>query len=142
MNKPRIVLLASALLVAGLLCACDHPRNSPVAAEKPLLVLDRSGGIAGFQDHLVIGYHGQYYLAQGQQELIGTLSAETTSWLTERSSHLAPFTLRLEDNPGGPDNMVRQVMWTGLGNQVATQAEQQEILTWGVDLLASLVSRQ
>jgi hypothetical protein len=138
----RLARLAAVLLLIALLCSCDRPRSSPQSASEPVLVLERSGGIAGFMDHLVVGFDGQYYLSQQQKEYIGSLSADSTAWLREQYNRLAPFTLRLEDNPGGPDNMVRQVAWTGLGKQVATQAEQQELLRWGTDLLASLVKGQ
>ena len=138
----QLVVLTLALLVIGLLCSCDRPRASPQAASEPVLVLERTGGIAGFADHLVVGFDGQYYLSQRQKEYIGSLSANSTVWLRDQYNRLAPFTLRLEDNPGGPDNMVRQVVWTGLGKQVATQAEQQEILNWSIDLLATLLKPQ
>jgi hypothetical protein len=107
-----------------------------------LLAFERTGGIAGFQDRLVIGNNGEYYLKTSGVERIGSLSADRVSQLRDWFTRLALFTLRLEDNPGGPDNMVHQVAWTGLGKQVATQAEQQQILKWGTELLASLVKGQ
>ena len=136
----RLVKLAAALLLIVLLCSCDRPRGSPQSASEPVLVLERSGGIAGFMDHLVVGFDGQYYLSQRQKEFIGSLSADSTAWLRERYNRLASFTLRLEDNPGGPDNMVRQVTWAGLGKTAATQAEQEQILQWAGDLLAELTT--
>ena len=140
MKKPCLLTLAFSLLLVALLCACDRPNTTPPEAEpgKPLLIFERSGGIAGFQDHLVLGYDGQYYVAQGSAERIGSLSAETMSQLREWYVRLAPFTLRLEDNPGGPDNMLRQTTWVGLGKQPASQAEQQELLKWAGELLAQL----
>lgn len=138
----RLARLTLALLLIGLLCSCDQPHSSPQTSSEPVLVVERTGGIAGFADHLVVGFDGQYYLSQRQKEFIGSLSAESTAWLRDQYNRLAPFTLRLEDNPGGPDNMVRQIVWTGLGKEVATQAEQQKILNWGIDLLATLVKAQ
>ena len=138
----RLSRIAAVLLLIALLCSCDRPRSSPQTTSQPVLVVERTGGIAGFMDHLVVGFDGQYYLSQGQKEYIGTLSAESITWLREKYNRLAPFTLRLEDNPGGPDSMVHQAVWTGLGKQVATQDEQQEILRWGTDVLASLVKGQ
>lgn len=138
----RLVVFTVTLLLIALLCSCDRPNSSPQTAREPVLVVERTGGIAGFADHLVVGFDGQYYLSQRQKEFIGSLGAESTAWLREQYTRLAPFTLRLEDNPGGPDNMVRQVVWTGLGKEVATQAEQQKILNWGIDLLATLVKAQ
>ena len=138
--RRHVLWLGILLLFVSLPCGCDKPPSARPTAEpgKPLLTFERTGGIAGFQDRLVIGYDGEYYLAQGQRERIGMLSAERTTQLRGWYVRLAPFTLRLEDNPGGPDNMVRQVVWAGLGKVAASQAEQGEILKWAADLLAEL----
>jgi len=104
-----------------------------------LLVFERLGGIAGFQDKLVIGSNGEYYLSrQGQEERIGSLSSERRTQLQSWLERLAPFTLRLEDNPAKPDNLVRQLVWIGLGRVTANQTQQQEMLKWASDVLAEL----
>jgi hypothetical protein len=140
MKRSALLLGALCLLFIPLLSGCDRTAPAPQAEPgKPLLTFERSGGIAGFQDRLVIGYSGEYYLKSIQVERIGSLSAERATQLRNWFVRLAPFTLRLEDNPGGPDNMVRQVTWTGLGKVTAAQAEQQEILKWASDLLAELI---
>jgi hypothetical protein len=139
MKRSALLLGALCLLFVSLLSGCDRAAPAPQAEPgKSLLTFERSGGIAGFQDRLVIGYSGEYYLKSSQVERIGSLSAERTTQLRNWFVHLAPFTLRLEDNPGGPDNMVRQATWAGLGKVTATEAEQQEIQKWASDLLAEL----
>jgi len=139
MKRPALLLAVLCLLCVPLLSGCDRAAPVPQAESGTvLLAFERIGGIAGFQDRLVIGYAGEYYLKSGQVERIGSLSAESTTQLRNWFVRLAPFTLRLEDNPGGPDNMVRQVIWTGLGKVTATQTEQQDILKWAGDLLAEL----
>jgi len=139
MKRFALLLTVLCLLFVPLLSACDRAAPAPQAEPgTSLLTFERTGGIAGFQDRLVIGSAGEYYLRQAAAERIGSLSVERSSQLRDWSARLAAFTLRLEDNPGGPDNMVRQVMWTGPGKATATQAEQQEILKWASDLLAEL----
>ena len=141
MKRLALLLAVLCLLFVPFLSGCDRTPAPPQAeAGKPLLVFERTGGIAGFQDRLVIGNGGEYYLRSGQVERIGSLSADRVSQLRDWFARLALFTLRLEDNPGGPDNMVRQVTWAGLGKATATQAEQEQILQWAGDLLAELTT--
>lgn len=141
MKRSALLLAVLCLLFVPLLSACDRTPSPPQAeAGKPLLTFERIGGIAGFQDRLVIGNDGEYYLKSTQVERIGSLSADRVSQLRNWFARLAPFTLRLEDNPGGPDNMVRQVTWAGLGKTTATQTEQEQILKWASDLLAELTT--
>jgi len=139
MKRYALLLAVLCLMLVPLLAGCD--RTPPSVQAEPgtvLLAFERTGGIAGFQDRLVVGYAGEYYLKSGQVERIGSLGAERSTQLRDWFVRLAPFTLHLEDNPGGPDNMVRQVTWTGLGKATATQAEQEQILQWAGDLLAEL----
>jgi len=139
MKRYPLMLPVLCVLSVLLLSSCD--RQAPILQSepgRPLLIFERSGGIAGFQDRLVVGYGGEYYLKSGQTERIGSLSGDRVTQLQNWSGRLALFTLRLEDNPGGPDNMMRQVTWAGLGKVSATQAEQEAILKWASDLLAEL----
>lgn len=127
------------LLAVLLLLSCDQPRRSTVVPDTPLLTFERTGGIAGFQDRLLIGYKGEYYLVRsGRPERIGSLSPQRLSQLRSWMERVAPFTLRLEDNPGGPDNLIRQLIWAGQGRSVPDEALQQEILNWAISLLDEL----
>ena len=135
----RVVFILVGLL-AVLLVGCDRPSGVRAGEQSdvPLLVFARTGGIAGFQDRLVIGPAGEYYLIQQSQERISALSAETQEQLDTWRKNLAPFTLKLEDNPGGPDNMVRQLVWAGSGKANADERQQQEILDWASNLFVEL----
>jgi hypothetical protein len=143
MNRQVILLAVLAVCLSLLVAGCDRQPSTPPAPEpgQPLMVYERTGGIAGFQDRLVIGYNGEYYLGQQGAERIGSLSAERVAQLRGWFVRLAPFTLRLEDNPGGVDNMVRQAIWSGLGKTPATQAEQRDILNWAGELFTELLSK-
>ena len=129
------------LLSAATLGGCDQPpgaRPTSVSGQL-LLTFDQKGGIAGFQDRLVVGYGGEYYLQRGGRvERIGSLGLEKRGQLEGWAEGFAPFTLRLEDNPGGPDNLVRQLVWVGLGELSANGSQQKEILDWVADLVGEL----
>nr|MBC7244340.1 hypothetical protein [Chloroflexota bacterium] len=137
--KRSALLTVLCLSVVLLFASCDQPRRSAVTPGTPLLTFERSGGIAGFQDRLVIGYGGEYYFVRsGRPERIGSLRSEKYAQLEKWMERVAPFTLRLEDNPGGPDNLVRLLVWTGPGRAVPDEAQQREILNWASGLLDEL----
>ena len=131
-------LLVTAAIALG--NGCDRPAGRTLGtAPIRLLVFEQQGGIAGFQDRLVVGYGGEYYLQRGGRvERIGSLGLEKRGQLEGWAEGFAPFTLRLEDNPGGPDNLVRQLVWVGLGKLSANGSQQKEILDWGADLVGEL----
>ena len=69
MKRRAMVISVLLVLTIALLSGCDGPPPVGPTSEPgaPLLVFERIGGIAGFQDKLVIGYGGEYYLErQGQ----------------------------------------------------------------------------
>jgi hypothetical protein len=138
--------LVTGMLLMALLAAaagCDTPGDTLPAPASGKVVLNyaRIGGIAGFQDRLVIGASGEYYLTQGAREAIGSISSSRRKVLDNWRAQYAPFTLTLEDNPGGPDNMKRQVAWTGDGKTVATDAEQRQMLDWAAALMQELTTK-
>lgn len=140
----RSIIMVSLLLAVVLGSGCDRPLSVPKTPEPgvPLLILERTGGIAGFQDKLVIGYGGAYYLTRsGQNERIGTLGPDRLAQLETWAQGFAPLTLRLEDNPSGPDNLIQQLTWTGLGTGTANKGQQQEMLAWALNLLDELSAR-
>jgi hypothetical protein len=105
----------------------------------PVLIFERQGGIAGFQDKLVVGYGGEYYLSRGATgDRIGMLPSDRRMELQGWLDRLAPFTWKSEDNPGGPDSMVQVLVWAGLGTANADDAQQQELLDWAANLLQEL----
>ncbi len=137
----RSIIMVALLLAVVLGSGCDQPLSVPKPPEAgvPLLILERTGGIAGFQDKLVIGYGGEYYLTRsGQKERIGALSPDRLAELETWAQGFAPLTLRFEDNPSGPDNLIQQLVWTGLGTGAADKGQQQEMLAWAVNLLDEL----
>ncbi len=136
----RVVLVISMFLFAALASGCDRPVQAPPGdGDVPLLTWEQQGGIAGFQDRLVLGQGGEYYLSRGGGlERIGSLPPEWQTELDAWRGRFAPFTLKLEDNPGGPDSMIRQLWWAGLGTVQADELQQQEILDWAVELFAEL----
>jgi hypothetical protein len=103
-----------------------------------VLIFERQGGIAGFQDKLVIGYAGEYYLWRDGRDHIGLLDAERRVQLAGWSDSFVPFVIKLEDNPGGPDNLVHRLEWAALGRLYANQSQQEEILEWAANLLQEL----
>lgn len=128
------------LLIISLLCACDQPRVRPtIEPGGVLLSFERTGGIAGFMDRLTISAAGEYQLTRkGQPERNGTLNNEQRAQLDTWQQRFSAFTLTLEDNPGGPDNMKREAIWSGVGKTAPTQAEQRQILDWAAALLGEL----
>jgi hypothetical protein len=135
-----LLLVLSALTTMGL-AGCDRPPRSTVtpAPGAPVLILERTGGIAGFADKLALGANREYYLSRrGHQDRIGQLSQAQRAQLDDWLQRFGPFTLRVEDNPGGPDSMLHELMWDGVGPIVASETQQQAILEWARNLLAEL----
>jgi len=139
--KRHLALWGIALLLASaVLYACDQPGAPPTAEPGAvLLTFERIGGIAAFADRLAVAASGEYHLARrGQPERLGTLGAERHGQLQSWAGRFAAFTLTLEDNPNGPDNMKRRVVWVGAGKNVPGEAEQQAVLDWAAAVLDEL----
>ena len=139
--KRHLALWGIALLLASaVLYACDQPGAPPTAEPGAvLLTFERLGGIAAFEDKLVTAAGGEYHLARrGQLERLGTLGAERRAQLQSWAGRFAAFTLTLEDNPNGPDNMKRRVVWAGAGKTMPNEAEQHAVLDWAAALLDEL----
>ena len=140
MKKHSLLLFVGITLLLALLCACDQPRVRPtIEPDAVLLSFERTGGIAGFMDRLTISAGGEYHLTRkGQPERIGALSSERRAQLDTWLQRFSAFTLTLEDNPGGPDNMKHEAIWSGVGKTAPTQAEQRQVLDWAAALLGEL----
>jgi len=142
MKKRAVPFVVCLLLIISVLCACDQPRVRPtIEPGGVLLSFERTGGIAGFMDRLTISAGGEYHLTRkGQPERIGALSSERRAQLDTWLRRFSAFTLTLEDNPGGPDNMKHEAIWSGVGKTAPTQAEQRQVLDWAAALLGELIA--
>ena len=138
MRRLRFGLIGCLVLL--LTASCDAPGPRPtIEPGAPLLTFQRIGGIAGFQDTLLIGYRGEFSLSQGGgRDRIGTLAKQRMAQLASWRDAFLPFVMQLEDNPGGPDNMIRRVELGGLGRRNATDAEQRAVMDWAAELLVEL----
>ncbi len=137
----RVTTLLLVLLALTVQAGCDRPPGGIATPEPgaPVLILERTGGIAGFADKLVLGTNAEYYLSRrGHQDRIGQLGQAQRAQLDDWLQRFGPFTLRVEDNPGGPDSMLHELMWDGVGPIVASETQQQAILEWARNLLAEL----
>jgi hypothetical protein len=139
--KRRLLLLSLTLLV--LVCgqsACGQSNIRPTSDPNATwLSFERSGGIAGFQDKLVLRASGEYHLTgRVQAERSGTLDANQRTQLQTWQGRFSSFALTLEDNPGGPDNMTRKLVWSGTGADKPSEAEQRQVLDWASKLLGTL----
>jgi hypothetical protein len=121
------------------------PANpTPAAATvpaAPALNFKLSGGIVGFCDDLTLDTTGNYVLRRAcaqPAEISGTLTPADFASLNSWVQNLASFQLKSEDNPGGPDNMVMELVFTGQGSTQADQAQQQVILDWVNSLLVRI----
>ena len=140
MKRHRALCCTVLLLSSALLHACDQPGAPPTAEPGAvLLTFERIGGIAALDDRLAVAAGGEYHLARrGQPERLGTLGAERRGQLQSWAGHFAAFALTLEDNPNGPDNMKRRVVWAGEGKTMPNEAEQHAVLDWAAALLDEL----
>ena len=140
MVSKRVWLWVSLCWIVTLVNGCDRPAGRTLGTTPiPLLVFEQQGGIAGFQDRLVVGQGGEYHLRRGRRvERIGTLAASRKAQLEGWREGFQPFTLWQEDNPGGPDSLARQLTWAGQGKLQATESQQRELMDWAVRLLGEL----
>lgn len=140
MVPKRAWLWVSVCWIIALVNGCDRPAGRALGtAPIPLLVFEQQGGIAGFQDRLVVGQGGEYHLRRGRRiERIGTLAASRKAEVEGWREGFGPFTLKQEDNPGGPDSLTRQLTWAGQGQLEATESQQHELMDWAVQLLDEL----
>ncbi|HXV99756.1 MAG TPA: hypothetical protein VEC93_15135, partial [Anaerolineae bacterium] len=114
-----------------------EPTLAPAAAAGPVVVFKLSGGIVGFCDELTIDGAGAYVLQICQQpdEITGTLEQADLDALTAWRQNLASFQFKSEDNPGGPDNLVVELVFNGQGSTEADEAQKRMILDWANGLL-------
>lgn len=107
----------------------------------PVLNFKVSGGIAGFCDDLTLDSAGNYVLRRAcaqPAEITGTLIPPDFEALNTWAKSAASFQYKSEDNPGGPDNMAVELVFTGQGAAQPDEAQQQAILDWTNSLLVRI----
>jgi hypothetical protein len=105
-----------------------------------ILTFKIAGGIIGFCDELVINQFGQYTLFDCNQAdpIVGTLDQPDLDSLQTWQENLADFHRTFEDNPGGADNLVTDLVFNGQGELEADDLEQQVIVDWVNGLILRL----
>lgn len=111
------------------------------AGSQPVLELQRSGGIAGFQDRLVIFDDGTARLQRGDAAAVEE-SLPESQWkkVKDYVSIFEPFAWHQEDNPGGPDNLVTDLDFYGAGKFEAAFDNQQEIVAYLQEIISTLAA--
>jgi hypothetical protein len=90
-----------------------------------------SGGIAGFCDSLTVSTGGDYvWQSCNGKSLNGGLEQGDLDVLQPWLTDLTAFQLLFEDNPGGPDNLTRELVFNGTGSTEADEAQKQVIFDW------------
>jgi len=109
------------------------------AGGEPVLEFQRLGGIAGFQDRLVVFDDGVARIQRGSQAPVEVnLSEEQWKQVKNYVAIFEPFAWRQADNPGGPDNLVTDLDFYGAGKFEAAFDNQKEIVGYMQELLAQL----
>lgn len=114
---------------------------APAASAAPVLNFKLSGGIVGFCDDLTLDAAGNYVLRRAcaqPAEITGTLAPPDFDSLKSWVQNLASFQYKSEDNPGGPDNMAMELVFTGQGATQPDEAQKQTILDWVNSLLVRI----
>lgn len=136
----RNIVWLAALLLIVLTAGCGSAREqqrvqrpaSTLPAPGPVVMqFHRQGGIAGLCDDVILHADGIIeYHPCGQPAHTATLTQSEQADLADWISKLRGFTFELEDNPGGPDNLVRELQFTGQGSAPATDEQKQKMLDW------------
>ena len=111
------------------------------AFEGMTLLYHVSGGIGGLCQDVAVFQDGQslYGPCGGLQK--SELSEGQLDRLAAWADSYAAFNFRLDDNPGGPDNMTTSLVFVGQGQRVASESEQQDIVDWVRAAYAELAGR-
>lgn len=116
--------------------AAGAPGSQPDSSAPVVVTFNITGGIVGFCDTLTVTEAGGYVLQSCQGEGIsGTLAQADLEALQSWYHELAAFQLAFEDNPGGPDNLVSDLVFSGQGARQADEIQQQIIFDWANGLL-------
>lgn len=114
-----------------------RPTPSPVVMQ-----FHRQGGIAGLCDDVAVHSDGAIeYHTCGQPVHTATLTQAERQQLAGWVDELSQFAYKEEDNPGGPDNLVRELQFSGHGTTPATAEQKQAMLNW-VERIYSELAQQ
>lgn len=123
-------------MAAGCGSSAERERTGPLAIASPtpgpvVMRFHRQGGIAGLCDDVAVRVDGLIeYRRCGQPVQMATLTLDERKELTGWVEELSGFTFKQEDNPGGPDNLVRELQFLGQGSKPATDEQKQRMLGW------------
>lgn len=118
-------------------------QETGAALEEPALEWNRTGGIAGFCDKLVVyvtgtavassgGCGGGQAVERGRGPLASSQLDRFAAWV----DRLAPFEWAYSDPPAAADAMTLELVFTGKGSAQATTAEQEAIQAFAADVFA------
>ncbi|MBS1251182.1 MAG: hypothetical protein MAG451_00212 [Anaerolineales bacterium] len=106
---------------------------------EPVLEFRRTGGVAGFDDVLVIFDDGTARLQQGTSEPVEIELSEAQWEKVENYVVIfEPFAWHQQDDAGGPDNLVTDLDFYGAGEFDAVFDNQEEIVNYLQELLTSI----
>lgn len=133
------------LTVEGIVAENGDVRARAITLEAPqhdgseaVLEFRRTGGVAGFQDQLVVFNDGVARLQRGEEEPIEKqLSDEQWAEIENYVVIFRPFAWHQQDNPEGPDNLVTDLDFYGTGKFDAVFDDQEEIVNYLQELIAT-----
>ena len=112
--------------------------------DRPLLIWDRSGGIAGICEHLVIYFDGAYQLTDCRSEMVmfaGTLDIVSYEQLISKVVSFGPTTWKFEAPTGSADMFMDSYTFNGFGGDLADDQEM-ELLNEFFNSLVIVVKSQ
>lgn len=145
----QFAALTLLLAVSLFLAACGAAPQATVSATpetggsdqppgQPRLTFQEEGGIAGFCDTLVVTLEVARYESCKGPTAERPTSASERDVLAEASNRLKSFTVRSEDNPGGPDSLTRVLTLVGAGSAEATEEDQIALTRLATEILRDL----
>ncbi|RME48821.1 MAG: hypothetical protein D6791_02400 [Chloroflexi bacterium] len=116
--------------------------NAPPTPGPVVMQFRRQGGIAGLCDEVKVHSGGiiEYHTC-GQPVNTATLTPEERQELADWVKELSAFTFKQEDNPGGPDNLMRELEFAGQGSTPATDEQKRTMLSWIEGIYAELAQQ-
>lgn len=128
---PNDVMVEPTPAAAGPQPAGPAPATEAAPAAEPAITFTIAGGIIGFCDELTVFAGGDYRLRScNDPDIQGGLEPADQALVQEWYQNLADFSLDLEDNPGGADNLATELIFNGAGSTQADNVQQQIIFDW------------